>query len=196
MSLDLPKIPIPIGLEFTPDKVPYLLLALSEKPSVSQACEKVGIHVMALEIARLEDPKLDEQIEWAMGVGFNTVEASIIDRAIGVKTPRVGKDGKIVHMINPITGQSEIVYDTNQSDKMTEAFAKRIKPKLYGNKIDHNVSVKTVTYMPQDQLQDEFQAMLDAQAEETKKVIDTDFHLVDDDDVEEEEHIDDMDDLI
>lgn len=166
----LPPIPIPPGKEYTEDKLPHLLFHLGERPVILEACEKAGIHHMALEIAMKDDSELRKQVNWAMRVGMNAVEAQIADKALGRKVPRTYQ-GKIVQEVNPKTGETEIVYDIVYDSAMLKKFAERLAPDLYGDQVDVNHKVSTVTYMPADVMETEFEQMLALQADKTEAIM-------------------------
>lgn len=166
----LPPIPIPSGLEYTDDKLPLILFHLGERPVILEACQKAGVHHMALEIAMKDNSELRKQIQWAMRVGMNAVEAQIADKALGRKVPRTYQ-GKIVQQVNPKTGETEIVYDVVYDTAMLKKFAERLAPDLYGDQVDVNHKVSTVTYMPADVMEATFEEMLAIQADKTAAIL-------------------------
>lgn len=166
----LPAIPIPAGLEFTAEKLPLLLFHLGERPVLVDACNKASIHHMALEIAMKDDSELRKQVSWAMRVGMNAVESHIADRALGTKVARTYQ-GKVVQQVNPETGLTETVYDTVYDSQLLKKFAERLAPDLYGDQVDVNHKVSTVTYMPADVMEATFEEMLALQADKTAAIL-------------------------
>lgn len=167
----LPDLPIPDEQKYSPQRLPELLLALGERPVLLDACKKTNIHIMSLRLAMEADRELQKQIDWAMGVGFEVVEARIATRALGDRKPRVNAEGKIIQAIDPATGETVIAYDETHSDQLLKKFAERHRPDLYGDKVDVNHGINPTVYMPADVMADEFDKMLAAQSKETAAVL-------------------------
>lgn len=167
----LPTLPIPEDEQLTEEKLPELLLALGERPVLLDACEKVGVHIMALRLAMKEDNELATQIDWAMSVGFEVVEQRIASRALGERKPRVDSKGRIISAIDPQTGETIIAYDETHSDQLLKKFAERHRPDLYGDRVDVNHGVQPTVYMPADMLAEEFDKMLADQSEKTDRIL-------------------------
>lgn len=134
------------------------------------ACEKANIHHMALEIAMKDDSELRKQVNWAMRVGMNHVESQIADRALGQKVPRTYQ-GNIIQGIDPVTGENVIAYDYVYDSQLLKKFAERLAPDLYGDQVDVNHKVSTVTYMPADVMETTFEEMLQIQADKTADIL-------------------------
>jgi len=199
---NIPTLPLPDELQYHPDKLPALLLALCEEPVEQRACKKARIHPAALAVARKNDPELNQKIEWAISVGFSVVEERIFARAMGENRVPKMFEGKPVSYIDLDTGETVYIYEESQSDAMLKKLAERIRPDLYGDQIQVKVDNRTTLYLPEDVMADQFEKMLAAQADKTKllqaegvqgmmtrlenagkaPIVDAEFHEVTDDD--------------
>lgn len=147
--------------------------ALAQTGVMREAMRACGIASRTtIKTARDSDEAFAQAEDEAIETAADRIEAAMTLRGLfGQEVPVVDENGKAI--LDKDTSEPKTVC-VPPDNKMLIAMAKAVRPHRFATERHHHTGSKrtTVTYMPADVLEDEFERMLDAQKEKTKQHFD------------------------
>lgn len=152
------------------DDIVYLLAEeLIERPVLSDACDEIGVSILAVRRAMRRDDKFAEIIQEAENAGNDKLEARLYERAMGEDEKVVMYNGRAVQRINE-NGETETLKERQQSDRALFEMVKGRLRDRYGDKSEVNIKSGTgVLAIPVMESKAAFEEMLKKISEEAEQ---------------------------